>query len=54
MDKKQSESQSDAQNEAATGLLELIAELLKVDINSPMAKLNETTISENNGGRIEL
>lgn len=30
-------------------------ELLKqVDLNDPLAALNETTISDNNGGRIEL
>ena len=30
-------------------------ELLKqVDLDGPLAKLNETTISDNNGGRIEL
>lgn len=30
-------------------------ELLKqVDLNGPLAALNETTISDNNGGRIEL
>jgi hypothetical protein len=30
-------------------------ELLKqVDLDGPLARLNETTISDNNGGRIEL
>ncbi len=30
-------------------------ELLKqVDLDGPLAKLNETTMSDNNGGRIEL
>lgn len=30
-------------------------ELLKqVELNGPLAALNETTISDNNGGRIEL
>ena len=37
---------------------DLIAELVKVlksiDAESPSASLNETTISDNNGGRIEL
>ena len=35
-------------------VLELIEELLAIDIDSPLAKLNETTMSDNNGGRIEL
>jgi hypothetical protein len=35
-------------------LIALLDEFKKVDLNSPMAKLNETTISDNNGGRIEL
>ena len=35
-------------------LIALIEELQKIDLNSPIAKLNETTISDNNGGRIEL
>jgi hypothetical protein len=35
-------------------LMELIDVLQQVDIESPLAKLNETTISDNNGGRIEL
>lgn len=28
--------------------------LNQVDLNGPLAALNETTISDNNGGRIEL
>lgn len=36
------------------GLLELVDYLSSVDTSSPLAKLNETTISDNNGGRIEL
>jgi len=35
-------------------LAELLELLGQVDLNSPLAKLNETTISDNNGGRIEL
>jgi hypothetical protein len=35
-------------------LAELIELLEQVDLNNPLAKLNETTISDNNGGRIEL
>lgn len=38
----------------ADNLITLISELQKVDLNAPLAKLNETTISDNNGGRIEL
>ncbi|HEY4963313.1 MAG TPA: hypothetical protein VIH90_01300 [Candidatus Saccharimonadales bacterium] len=43
---------SDTSNDDA--LMELIDVLQQVDIESPLAKLNETTISDNNGGRIEL
>jgi len=39
---------------AIVALEELIDVFLGVDLNSPLAKLNETTISDNNGGRIEL
>ena len=35
-------------------LLELMKVLEGVDENNKLAKLNETTISDNNGGRIEL
>lgn len=35
-------------------LAELIEELATVDLDSPLAKLNETTMSDNNGGRILL
>lgn len=35
-------------------LAELVELLKQVNTNSPLAKLNETTISDNNGGRIEL
>ncbi len=35
-------------------LSELMDELQDVDENAPDASLNETTISDNNGGRIEL
>lgn len=36
------------------GLIELIEALQQVDTNSPLARLNETSIDDNNGGRIEL
>jgi len=39
---------------ATPDIVELILLLKSVDINAPLAKLNETTISDNNGGRIEL
>jgi hypothetical protein len=35
-------------------LAELLVELMAIELDSPMAKLNETTMSDNNGGRIEL
>lgn len=35
-------------------LQELIETLQAIDIDAPLAKLNETTITDNNGGRIEL
>ena len=35
-------------------LVELIELLQKIDVNGKLAKLNETTISDNKGGRIEL
>lgn len=35
-------------------LYELIELLQAVDFDSPLVKLNELTISDNNGGRIEL
>jgi hypothetical protein len=38
-------------DDALAELLELLAQ---VDLKSPLATLNETTISDNNGGRIEL
>jgi hypothetical protein len=37
-----------------SNLAELIDALQSVDTNSPTAQLNATTISDNNGGRIEL
>jgi hypothetical protein len=36
------------------GLVELVEALQQVDASSPLAKLNETSITDNNGGRIEL
>jgi hypothetical protein len=35
-------------------LVELIELLQKIDEHGKLAKLNETTISDNDGGRIEL
>jgi len=35
-------------------LVELLELLQKIDMNGNLAKLNETTISDNNGGRIAL
>jgi hypothetical protein len=35
-------------------LIDLVLTLENIDINSKIAKLNEHTISDNNGGRIEL
>lgn len=35
-------------------ITELIGALQSVDTNSPQGKLNRTSISDNNGGRIEL
>lgn len=39
---------------AEDALAELVELLEQVDMDSPLARLNETTISDNNGGRIEL
>lgn len=41
-------------NTDADALGELMQLLQQADLNSPLARLNETTISDNNGGRIEL
>lgn len=35
-------------------VIELLELLGQVDLDGPLAALNETTISDNNGGRIEL
>ncbi|HSX29733.1 MAG TPA: hypothetical protein VLE73_04200 [Candidatus Saccharimonadales bacterium] len=37
-----------------SNLVAFIDELQKIDLNSPLAKLNPTSISDNNGGRIAL
>jgi hypothetical protein len=47
-------STATTENESGFALVTLIEELRKVELDSPLAKLNETTISDNNGGRIEL
>jgi hypothetical protein len=36
------------------GLVELVEALQQVDTNKPLARLNESSIADNNGGRIEL
>lgn len=41
-------------DEGEGGLLRFIEVLESIDTAKPLAKLNETTISDNNGGRIEL
>jgi len=38
----------------SSGLLALIEELQNINPTDSLAQLNETTISDNNGGRIEL
>lgn len=35
-------------------LVAFIEALQKIDTKTPIARLNETTITDNNGGRIEL
>jgi hypothetical protein len=40
--------------DADDALIELTELLQGIDSAQPLAKLNETTISDNNGGRIEL
>lgn len=35
-------------------LIDLIEALLNIDVTKPLAALNETSISDNNGGRILL
>lgn len=42
------------QTDVGVKLAELMKLLEDVDENSALAKLNETTISDNNGGRIAL
>ena len=37
-----------------SSLIDLIETLQAIDENSPIAKLNQTTISDNNGKRIHL
>jgi len=36
------------------GLVEFVDILLAIDATKPIAKLNATSITDNNGGRIEL
>lgn len=35
-------------------LVELFEALMNIDVNASLAQLNATSISDNNGGRIEL
>jgi hypothetical protein len=35
-------------------LVSLIDQLQKIDTTHPLAKLNATTIADNNGGRVQL
>jgi len=42
------------ENNSDNNLVYLIDELQKIETETPLAKLNETSISDNNGGRIEL
>ncbi|MBP6005390.1 hypothetical protein KA531_00575 [Candidatus Saccharibacteria bacterium] len=48
------ETEGQKQKEDEDALLELLKALESVDMESPLAELNETTISDNNGGRIHL
>lgn len=43
-----------AEDEQADNVLDVVESLNDVDENAPEAKLNETSINDNNGGRIEL
>jgi len=43
-----------AKPQPVDALVELVELLEEIDENSPLAKLNATTISDNNGGRIKL
>ncbi len=41
-------------NSENDNIVELVEALQKIDTNASLAKLNETSISDNNGGRIVL
>lgn len=43
-----------AESEADDNLVELIKQLQSIKLDSKLAKLNATSISDNNGGRIWL
>ena len=43
-----------SEDEQAHNVLDVVESLDDVDENTPEAKLNETSIRDNNGGRIEL
>lgn len=40
--------------QVGNNLVNVMEVLQKIDLDDPLAKLNETSISDNNGGRIEL
>lgn len=46
--------QVDIHDEAANILIDLVETLLKIDTTKPIAKLNATSITDNNGKRINL
>ena len=48
------ETEGQKQKEEENALLESLKALESVDLESPLAELNETTFSDNNGGRIYL
>ncbi len=47
-------SNQNTQNKDSDSLFKLLELLKKADIKNNLADLNETTMSDNNGGRIEL
>ena len=47
-------SEQELSEQSDSNLVEFIDELQKIDTDGPLAQLNEISISDNNGGRIEL
>lgn len=45
---------TDSSNDSGSALTDLVDTLQSVDMESPEASLNATSIADNNGGRIEL